>query len=449
MKKKFTSILFGLLMIISISSCKQQPPQTDYTKETKEATEARMKWWHDASFGMFIHWGVYSVPAGEYQGKTWPGLGEWLMNDAKIPRAEYEKFAKQFNPVKFDAAEWVKTAKEAGVKYIVITSKHHDGFAMWGSKVSKYNIVDYAPYGKDVLKMLSEECAKQGIVFCFYHSIMDWHQPDADSVSWARYREKYLKKQLTELLTGYGKLGVLWFDGEWVKEWTEDQGKDLYNFVRNLQPDILVNNRVGKGRQGMQGMSKDNSYVGDFGTPEQEVLSTSSTMPWESCMTMNDTWGFKTSDTNWKSTETLVKNLVDIVSKGGNFLLNIGPTSEGLIPAPSVQRLKEMGEWLKINGEAIYGVKQLKNYKEGEDIRYTASANGKYIYASLFLPQEKQVIIKQVKPAEGSKVRMLGLEKDLEWKYNEKTGLSIQLPPSPATFPFNYVWVLKIEGSEL
>jgi len=307
--------------------------------------------------------GIYSVPAGKYNGEEIKGIGEWIMNTAKIPVSEYEKFGKQFNPVKFDAAEWVKTAKVAGMKYIVITSKHHDGFSMWGSKVSKYNVVDFAPYGKDPLKMLADECAKQGITLCFYHSIMDWHNPDANSVNWAKYREKYLKPQLKELLTGYGKLGVLWFDGEWVKEWTEDQGKDLYNWVRNLQPQIIVNNRVGKGRQGMQGMNRDTSFVGDFGTPEQEILSTSSTMAWESCMTMNDTWGFKTNDTNWKSSETLVKNLVDIVSKGGNFLLNVGPTSEGLIPSPSVERLKEMGEWIKVNGEAIYGVRQLRIIK--------------------------------------------------------------------------------------
>jgi alpha-L-fucosidase len=437
-------------MIISMISCKPKSvPQTDFTKESKEAYEARMKWWHDARFGMFIHWGVYSVPAGKYNGQEINGIGEWIMNTAKIPIPDYEKFAKQFNPVQFDAAEWVRIAKDAGMKYIVITSKHHDGFAMWGSKVSKYSIVDYAPYGKDVLKMLSDECAKQGITLCFYHSIMDWHQPDADSANWAKYRENYLKPQLKELLTGYGKLGVLWFDGEWEKEWTEDQGKDLYNFVRNLQPDIIVNNRVGKGRQGMQGMSKDTSFVGDFGTPEQEILSTSTSMAWESCMTMNETWGFKTSDTNWKSPEMLIKNLVDIVSKGGNFLLNVGPTSEGLIPAASVERLKEMGEWIRVNGEAVYGVGQLNNYKEGDNIRYTKSGDGNYIYASLFSMPEKQLTIKQIKPAEGSKIRMLGVDEDLKWKYNKKTGLTIQLPPSPVTPPLSYVWVLKMQGVEI
>lgn len=447
MKKNLFTIVLAISLIITMFSCKPKPQQ-DYLHETKDQTEARMKWWHDARFGMFIHWGVYSVPAGQYKGVEVPGIGEWIMDKAKIPIEEYEKFAKAFNPSKFDAAEWVRIAKDAGMKYIVITSKHHDGFGMWDSKVSDYDIVDFAPYGKDVLKMLADECAKQGITLCFYHSIMDWHHPDANAENWAKYREKYLKPQLKELLTGYGKLGVMWFDGEWIKEWTEDQGKDLYNFVRNQQPDILVNNRVGKGRQGMQGMNKDNTYAGDFGTPEQEILSTSSTFPWESCMTMNDTWGFKTSDTNWKSAETLVKNLVDIVSKGGNFLLNVGPTSEGLIPSPSIERLKEMGEWIRVNGEAIYGVKQLRNYKEGDSLRYTLSADGKTINAFLMSWPGKQLNIKLVKPEEGSKIRMNGSGSDLNWKFDATRGLTVELPDQ-ADLPCKYVWVLKIEGAEI
>ena len=449
MKNNLSNIIIICTLIIIMMACKPKTaPLIDYTKESKESYEARMKWWHDARFGMFIHWGIYSVPAGKYNGEEIKGIGEWIMNTAKIPVSEYEKFGKQFNPVKFDAAEWVKTAKVAGMKYIVITSKHHDGFSMWGSKVSKYNVVDFAPYGKDPLKMLADECAKQGITLCFYHSIMDWHNPDANSANWAKYREKYLKPQLKELLKGYGKLGVLWFDGEWVKEWTEDQGKDLYNWVRNLQPQIIVNNRVGKGRQGMQGMNRDTSFVGDFGTPEQEILSTSSTMAWESCMTMNDTWGFKTNDTNWKSSETLVKNLVDIVSKGGNFLLNVGPTSEGLIPSPSVERLKEMGEWIKVNGEAIYGVRQLRNYKEGDNLRYTASADGKTINAFLMNWSGRQLNIRQIKPTDGSKIKMIGYDADLNWKYDSKKGLIVELPDQ-VNLPCKYVWVLKIEGTEI
>ena len=443
-----TLFIFSVLITSLLSCTTKQVPLKDYTKESKDSTEARMKWWHDARFGMFIHWGVYSVPAGKYNGEEIKGIGEWIMNTAKIPIPEYEKYAKSFNPQKFDAAEWVRIAKDAGMKYIVITSKHHDGFSMWGSKVSKYNIVDFAPYGKDPLKMLADECAKQGITLCFYHSIMDWHQTDANEKNWPEYREKYLKPQLKELLTGYGKIGVLWFDGEWIKEWTEDQGKDLYNFVRNLQPEIIINNRVGKGRQGMQGMSRDTSFVGDFGTPEQEVLSTSSTLPWESCMTMNDTWGYKTDDNNWKSPEVLIKNLVDIVSKGGNFLLNVGPTSEGLIPGPSVDRLKEIGDWIRINGEAIYGVKQLKNYKEGDYIRYNASSDGKFIYASLFRQPDKKIVIKQIRPIKDSKIRFLGSDKDLKWKFDDKNGLIIDVP-SPVPCPSSYVWVLKIEGSEI
>jgi len=341
-------------------------------RETKAEHDRRMRWWREARFGMFIHWGLYCVPAGEYKGKTANQTAEWIMSWANIPRAEYEQFLPQFNPVKFNAAEWVRTAKSAGMKYIVITSKHHEGFAMYHSKVSKYNIVDATPFHRDPMKELSAECKKQGIKFCFYYSIMDWHHPSqyvdakgkdptaGDGGNKIRPEQKaeyitYMKAQLKELVTGYDP-AVLWFDGEWISWWTPEDGVDLYNYVRSLKPDIIINNRVGKSRKGMEGMSKDEEQVGDFGTPEQQIPANGLPgVDWESCMTMNDTWGYGARDNNWKSAQTIIRNLVDIASKGGNYLLNVGPTSEGLIPQPSVERLAEVGKWMKVNGEAIYG----------------------------------------------------------------------------------------------
>ena len=341
--------------------------------ETKAARDARMKWWREARFGMFIHWGLYAVPAGEYKGQRSTRIGEWIMEWANIPRADYEKFAPQFNPVKFNAAEFVRIAKDAGMKYIVITSKHHDGFSMYDSAVSQYDIVDATPYHQDPIKALATEAKKQGLKFCFYYSILDWHHPSAyvdapgkDPTAGNRTTKmkpggkeeyvKYMKAQLRELVTTYDP-AVLWFDGEWQDWWTEEDGQDLYRFVRSLKPNIIINNRVGKGRQGMAGMSKtDREYSGDFGTPEQEIpVNGLPGVDWESCMTMNTTWGYKFYDDKWKSSETIIRNLIDIASKGGNYLLNVGPTAEGLIPQPSVERLAEVGRWMRANGEAIYG----------------------------------------------------------------------------------------------
>jgi alpha-L-fucosidase len=329
-----------------------------------------MEWWRDARFGMFIHWGLYAIPAGTWKGEKVPGIGEWIMERADIPVEEYERLASQFNPVKFDADEFVRIAKEAGMKYIVITSKHHDGFCLWDSEVTEYDIIDATPFDRDILKELSKACKKQGIKLCFYHSIMDWHHPDAQrpfypnyndrdrsNPNFDRYVENYMKPQIKELITKYGPLGVMWFDGEWIKDWTEPKGKELYNYVLSLQPNIIINNRVGKGRKGMEGLNKgDQEYAGDFGTPEQQIPATGLPgVDWESCMTMNDTWGYKSYDDNWKSSEDLIRKLADIASKGGNFLLNVGPTAEGLIPQPSVERLAAIGDWMDVNGESIYG----------------------------------------------------------------------------------------------
>ncbi|NLH43550.1 MAG: alpha-L-fucosidase [Planctomycetes bacterium] len=357
-----------LIAIIILASC-GGVAQTGKAKTQHLSKDERMEWWRDARFGLFIHWGLYSVPAGTYKGERVDGLGEWIMNNAKIPVEEYEKFAPQFNPIGFRADEWVRLAKNAGMKYIVITSKHHDGFCLWDSKVTDYDVMDATPFKRDILLELSQACKKQGVKLCFYHSIMDWHHPDAQAPFWpnyndtsksnpnfGRYVDTYLKPQLTELVTNYGPLGVLWFDGEWIQDWTEPQGKDLYAYLRGLQPSLIINNRVGKGRQGMEGLSKGDDYAGDFGTPEQQVPPEGLPgVDWETCMTMNDTWGFKSYDENWKSVEELIHTLADVASKGGNFLLNVGPTPEGLIPQPSVERLQEVGKWMAVNGESIHG----------------------------------------------------------------------------------------------
>ena len=369
---KFTAPLALLAALAAASPLLAQPAPKDFTKESPAERDARMGWFRDARFGMFIHWGVYSVPAGEFvstkdgQSKTNKGLGEWYLEESKMPVSEYEKFAAQFNPVKFDAKAWARIAKNAGMKYMVITSKHHDGFGMFRSELTDWCIKS-TPFPRDPLKELAAACKDEDITFCLYHSIMDWHHPDwgtrrkwndkvpATPPNMDRYTD-YMKGQLKELLTGYGPIGIVWFDGEWESPWTHDRGVDLYNYCRSLQPNTIVNNRVGKGRAGMNGMDKGQG-VGDYGTPEQEIPATGfgAGVDWESCMTMNGHWGYNKNDQNWKSAKNLIQNLINCASKGGNYLLNVGPTGEGLIPGPSIERLAEMGAWMKANGEAIYG----------------------------------------------------------------------------------------------
>ena len=381
----------ALTLMLSIGGVTKLVTQ-DFTQEAAAQRDARMAWWRDAQFGMFIHWGAYAVPAGTYSGERIAGIGEWIMSRAHIPISDYEQYVHRFNPVQFDADEWVRIAKDAGMKYIIITSKHHDGFAIFDSKVSSYDIVDATPYQRDAIRALSEAAHRAGLRFGVYYSIMDWHHPDAqgpnfpeyNSRTWSnpnfgRYVETYMKPQLKELLTQYPYIDVLWFDGEWVADWNDDRGRDLYNFVRRIRPSLIVNNRVGHTRQGLSGLNQQGQIgLGDFGTPEQRVPPEGLPgVDWETCMTMNDTWGYKSYDDDWKDTRTLLRTLIDVASKGGNFLLNVGPTAEGVIPQPIVWRLHEMGDWMRVNGEAIYGT-TVSPYGMPDWGRYTAKRGKAY-----------------------------------------------------------------------
>lgn len=312
---------------------------------------SRTAWWEKARFGMFIHWGVYTIPSGVYNGKDYPGLGEWIMHDANIPVATYKEYAKKFNPTEYNPEQWVKMAKAAGMKYIVITTKHHDGFALFDSKASDWNVVKATPYGKDLIKPLAEACRKQGMKLGFYYSqANDWgnkggaaargHWDDAQKGSFDEYIDRVAIPQVREILTKYGDVAELWWDVP--TDMTKERAAKFLPLLA-LQPNIITNDRLGGG------------FKGDLFTPEQYIPATGIKGLWETCMTINNTWGFKEKDHNWKSGRSLIRNLIETASKGGNYLLNVGPEPTGKFPQPIVERLKEIGNWMQVNSESIYG----------------------------------------------------------------------------------------------
>jgi alpha-L-fucosidase len=406
MKKTF--ILLAAILIIGM----RLPAQKVLTDDE------RMEWWREARFGMFIHWGVYSLPAGIWDGRQIGGIGEWIMNRGKIPVADYQRMAKDFNPVKYDPDAWVRMAKDAGMKYIVITSKHHDGFALFETKASKWNVVDATVYGKDLLKPLAEACKKYGIKLGFYYSqAQDWNNPggsaarrptkegwaNPDSViidaytkehnghwdpaqekkTFAQYIDDVAVPQVKELLTNYGELAVLWWDTP--TNMTDDAATKLQALLA-LQPNIITNDRL-----------KRPNFPGDHKTPEQRIpnLKDLDGTDWETCMTMNGTWGYKSYDHNYKSPETLIHNLLDIASKGGNFLLNVGPTALGEFPRESVDILAEIGKWMKVNGEAVYGTKASPwGLFDWGRCTIKETKNGTTVYLSVFdWPADGKLII--------------------------------------------------------
>ena len=346
--------VFFIGIFVLISSC--NPGQQEKLAPEEVAHNEKMAWWREARFGMFIHWGVYAVPAGEWKGERIPGISEWIMARAEIPVKEYEKLTRDFNPVKFNAEEWVKLAKYAGMKYIVITSKHHDGFAMYHSKASKYNIVDATPFDRDPLKELAEACKKHGIRLGFYYSqAQDWHEPggtywniEQGEPHWdsglereplMNYIDGKAIPQVKEILDNYD-LDILWWDTP--RGMTEEAALKL-KAITDEYPALITNNRL------------YGPWEGDFSTPEQHVPPTGLDYDWEVCMTMNTSWGYKWYDQEWKSSEVIIRMLADIASKGGNLLLNVGPNALGQIPDSSVVRLVEVGQWLQRNSKSIYG----------------------------------------------------------------------------------------------
>lgn len=345
-------LIFTALFITVTASGQKEYTPTEGNLENRQ-------WFQDAKFGLFIHWGVYSVL----------GDGEWVMNNQRIDKKTYEKLPDFFNPIDYDPAEWVAMAKDAGMKYITITSKHHDGFAMFDSKLTDWDIVDRTPYKKDVLRMLADECRKEGIKLFFYHSQLDWYQDDyyprgntghtagrPDKGDWYKYLD-FMDGQLTELLTNYGDIGGIWFDGFWDKRDADWRVDKTYSLIHSLQPDCMIGSNHHLATipgEDFQMFEKDLPGHQTTGfNPEQTVGA----LPLETCETMNNSWGFNLQDKNYKSTKDLIQYLVKAAGYNANFLLNVGPMPNGKIQPEFISTLKEMGKWMDENGETIYGTR--------------------------------------------------------------------------------------------
>jgi len=481
--KKILLLFLGVIMTVQVfpqnHKGDQMAKEWDKMHQSKEQS---LKNFNDNKFGMFIHWGLYSLPAGMWNGEKIDGIGEWIMFRAQIPREEYKKLCNSFNPVKFNADKWVKAAKMAGMKYIVAMPKHHDGFAMYDSKVTDYNIVDATPFGRDPMAELYKACQKYGIKFSIYYShSTDWmdggdagyadyyklhplEKPksgqrmgsantwDPSPVSFTEYLETKSKPQMKELLKKFPGMQEIWFDVP--GHMTKQESFDFYKLVYDIQPNCLIDSRIG-------------NDFGDYWIPGDNYIpkgKVSENTYWETPGTMNNTWGYKSYDLDWKSTKELIFWITEIASKGGNYLLNVGPTAEGVFPEESIERLKEVGKWMSVNGESVYGTKKWMVSHEGpvnmsmggtsarekygfkdnftpEDFWFTSKDNNVYV-TCLKWPETSKIIVKSIAKVKNKvqSVEMLGNKETILWKTG-LDGLNVTLP-SGKPGPNGYV--LKI-----
>jgi alpha-L-fucosidase len=415
----FRKLFFPALFLFAITANAQM-----VYNPTPENLKAR-EWFQDSKFGMFIHWGVYSVL----------GDGEWVMNNQRIDKQTYQRLPPFFNPISFDPKEWVSLAKAAGMKYITITSKHHDGFAMWDSKLTDWDIVDRTPYGKDVLKMLAEECKKQGIKLFFYHSHLDWFQENyfprgntgqtagrPEKGDWYKYLD-YMDGQLTELLTNYGEIGGIWFDGHWDKKDADWRLDKTYKLIHSIQPACLIGNNHHLAPftgEDFQMFEKDLPGQKTTGfNPEQKIGE----LPFETCETMNNSWGFNLQDKDYKSIKNLIRYLVKAAGYNSNFLLNIGPMPNGKIQPEFVNTLKEIGTWMAKYGETIYGTRGGPVSPRTWGVM-TQKANKVYVH--ILNPEDNNLLI----PDFGKKVKNITLfNSGAKMKFKQDAfGITVSVP---------------------
>ncbi|HLI02713.1 MAG TPA: alpha-L-fucosidase [Terracidiphilus sp.] len=409
---------------VQARAAQQAPTPADLRQAATRAQ--RMQWWHQAKFGMFIHWGLYSVI----------GQHEWAKEQEGVPLLQYELLAKNFRPRPNAAREWARLARRAGQKYMVMTTKHHEGFCMWDTKLTDYNAAQQGP-GRDLVREYVEAARAEGLRVGFYYSLMDWHHPDGaicktDEAARRRFVD-YTHGLIRELMTNYGKIDVLWYDVAWPLDAEQWESERMNEMVFSLQPDIIVNNR--------------NRLDGDFATPEQHIQASEAGRAWETCMTLNDSWGFNRADDAWKTPRQIVDNLATCARGGGNYLLNIGPEPDGSVPPPSVEILEQVGRWLDTNGEAIYGTER-GDLTPNANSNLTRRGNTLYIHTHFwpghtpaaewlsFYRPEVVIALGGVKPRVLS-ARLLKTGQKVEFTQDEftlrLTGLPMQAPDQPAT----------------